>query len=252
MSGRTDPAKAGRGRKALITAIVAAVALIIGIAAIAWSNSRDDNGSASNTPAGPSSDASQPGGATAAGAAALTESGAIRLAEGDAVADPNATVTIYVDYRCPHCKEFDELFGSAITEIAASGTAAVDYVPVAILDSASTTQYSTRAANASYCVARHSGEAWAAFNQAVFDAQPTDRGAGLSNADLARIAAENGASEQAQSCIIDEAEAGQVAAGLDRAVADQLEGTPTVLINGEKQDLTSPDALVEAALSAAQ
>ena len=54
---------------------------------------------------------------------------------------------------CPHCKEFEESSGSAMDRLGSEGKARVVYHPIAILDNASTTDYSTRSAAAAACAA---------------------------------------------------------------------------------------------------
>lgn len=227
----------GRRARVLLTAAVAALLLVGGVLFLAL---RDGGGQ---------------GTAPVAAGGALTAEGAVRVATGAAVANPKATLTIYVDYRCPHCQEFEELFGPTLAELSDSGEVAVDYQPISILDRASTTRYSTRAAQASFCVARHDPGAWAGFNTALFANQPTDQGAGLGDDELTALARAAGAGDATAQCVAD-GEDGDGGAALEasqaRAQQQGVSGTPTVLLDGQALELTTPQDLGAAARAAAQ
>jgi protein-disulfide isomerase len=71
---------------------------------------------------------------------------------------PNAAgvvdITLYVDYLCPICGQFEVANKPAIEDLLARGAATIEIHPIAILTNRSQgTQYSLRAANAAACVA---------------------------------------------------------------------------------------------------
>jgi protein-disulfide isomerase len=70
---------------------------------------------------------------------------------------------LYVDYRCPHCKEFEDSAGSTINQLVDDGTATLTYLPLAFVDE----QVSPRAANGFACAAE-AGKA-RSYNDALFD-----------------------------------------------------------------------------------
>src|SRR4029450_9638964 len=45
-----------------------------------------------------------------------------------------ATITLYEDFHCPHCAEFEEQFGPVITQAQQSGAARVELYPMAFID----------------------------------------------------------------------------------------------------------------------
>ena len=64
-----------------------------------------------------------------------------------------AVLSIYEDFQCPHCRDFEKAFGPTITKLIDSGAVAVDYYMVALPGLGQGQQgYSTWAANAGYCV----------------------------------------------------------------------------------------------------
>ena len=63
-----------------------------------------------------------------------------------------------------------------INQLIDSGAIAADYYMVAILDSPSTADYSSRSAGAAYCVADESKEAFRRFHAALYAQQPGETG----------------------------------------------------------------------------
>ncbi|MDQ1651856.1 MAG: hypothetical protein QOI35_1056 [Cryptosporangiaceae bacterium] len=145
-----------------------------------------------------------------------------------------AHLDLYVDYQCPHCKEFEDQAGAQITKWIADGTARVTYHPIAILDNASTTQYSTRASAASACAA-DAGK-FAEFTTALFAQQPAEGSAGISDAGLTTIGKSVGAGDTFAQCV----KAGKYRSWTtkltDLASQKGITGTPTVLVNGKQLD----------------
>ena len=76
------------------------------------------------------------------------ETGAIAVGEGQ------NTVDTYVDFMCPICGNFEQVYGETLDELSADGTITLNLHPISILDSRSQgTAFSPRSANAAYCVA---------------------------------------------------------------------------------------------------
>jgi protein-disulfide isomerase len=104
------------------------------------------------------------------------------LIKKDGTDEPKAVLSIYEDFQCPHCRDFAKTFGPALNKISESGAAAVDYYMVSILNKANG-GYSSRAANAAYCVADEDKEAFLRFHSALFAQQPMEgSGTGPDNA----------------------------------------------------------------------
>jgi protein-disulfide isomerase len=90
---------------------------------------------------------------------------------------PKVVLSLYEDFLCPHCAEFEHQFGQTISDLIDSGTVAADYNMVAILDRPANLNYSSRAAGAAYCVADVSTEACRRFHVALFTRQSSETAA---------------------------------------------------------------------------
>lgn len=151
-------------------------------------------------------------------------------------------ISVYLDYQCPICNQFEEANTDQISTWLESGAATVAYYPVAILDRASQgTRYSSRAANAAACVADTAPDSFFDFSTALFQNQPEEGTSGLTDEEIVSIAAGAGVSGSAfESCVADESFKSWVTAATNRATSDpelqgtQGFGTPTVLVNGER------------------
>ena len=160
--------------------------------------------------------------------------------------DPNLlNITIYQDYLCPICGQFDAANGETLAQLVNSGAAKLSIHPISILNSKSAgTKYSTRSANAAACVATFSPNNFWDFNQAMFANQPAEGGPGLSDDELKKVAADAGVSNTSSidTCISDRTFEGWVDAQTKRALTGPLPntsvpnvtGTPTVIVNGQQ------------------
>ena len=163
------------------------------------------------------------------------ETGAIAVGDG-----PN-TLDTYVDFMCPICGDFEDLYGETIEDLVADGSITLNIHPISILDRYSQgTQYSTRAANAMYCVADTDPSASLPFLQAMFAGQPAEQTEGLTNEQILAIA-EGAGVTGIDSCVNDGTFAAYVTSITEKtpvAPGAQGIGTPTVLLNGEFVTLT--------------
>jgi protein-disulfide isomerase len=162
-------------------------------------------------------------------------------------ADAPHTVSIYLDSQCPACRAFETQNGAWLEGLRDAGKIRLELKPIAILDRFSSTQYSTRAANAAACVADSSPEAYTAFNDELFAQQPPENSAGLPDDKLVEIARDAGAAPAVEQCITDGTFTGWVARTTDAASRSGVQGTPTVLVDGHVVDNPTRPAL-EAAL----
>ena len=88
----------------------------------------------------------------------------------------------YIDFMCPICNQFEQSYGTAIQGLVDDGTITLGIHPIAILDRSSQgTKYSTRAANAMYCVAVADADAVMPFMQAMYANQPQEGSTGLTD-----------------------------------------------------------------------
>ena len=94
-------------------------------------------------------------------------------------------IQIWVDYLCPVCGEFEKANAAQIETLVESGVATLEIHPVAILDRAAQgSRYSSRAANASACVANYSPNQFFEFNALLFENQPEEGTTGLTDDEL--------------------------------------------------------------------
>jgi protein-disulfide isomerase len=167
-------------------------------------------------------------------------------------------IQMYVDYQCPFCQQFEATNGEYFAGLVENGGATVEYHPIAILDAQSVgTKYASRAANAAACVANFSPNQFWDFNRIMFENQPAEGTPGLDD-DVIIGLTEQAAVEQPDeiaSCIKDQTFKGWVGAAKARALAgpipnsnvDQIKGTPTVIVNGQKYEGPVDDAATFAA-----
>lgn len=151
--------------------------------------------------------------------------------------DAPVALKIYEDFHCPVCARFEQENRDQIAAWVSAGTVQVEYKPIAILDRMSTDGYSTRAANAAAVVADTSAGSWVAFHNLLFDNQPAEGGAGLTDDKLIELAVQAGATQSAvRPGIESKTFAGWVTKMTADATSgpDKVTGTPTVFVNGER------------------
>ena len=193
---------------------IAVVVVLIGVAilVVTLNNSADDPGEAP----------------TAANVDFKT--GAILVGEGD------NTFETYIDFMCPVCNQFEQSYGPEIAKLVDDGTITLGIHPIAILDRASQgTEYSTRSANAMYCVAVEDGTAAVPFMEAMYANQPAEGSTGLTDDQILEVASAVGV-DGIDECV--------TSGKYSQFVTDMTEktpvqpgaagiGTPTIVVNGE-------------------
>jgi protein-disulfide isomerase len=152
------------------------------------------------------------------------------------VGDGENRLDTYIDFMCPICNQFEQVYGAAIQGLVDDGTITHGIHPISILDSRSQgTEFSTRAANAMYCVAEADAEASVPFMNALFQNQPAEGTSGLSDEQLLQIADTVGVTG-IDACVNDRTYAGFVTAMTEKTPIQPGSngvGTPTVAVNGE-------------------
>ena len=76
---------------------------------------------------------------------------------------PIPEIVIYVDYQCPVCQAFDVPNSAQIRSWVDTGAATLEIRPISFLDRASLNEYSSRVANAAFCVANFAPDAFFDF-----------------------------------------------------------------------------------------
>jgi protein-disulfide isomerase len=162
-------------------------------------------------------------------------------------------VEIYLDYMCPYCGRFERANGVELRRLVADGTVRVELHPLAFLDRASAgTRYSTRAANAVATVADRAPDRVLAFSEALYENQPAEGSAGLSNDEIALRAANAGVPGTVVGAFAVGTFEPWVATTTTAAFDGGVTGTPTVKINGAvfKGDLYTVGPLTQAIAAA--
>jgi protein-disulfide isomerase len=225
-------AAAQRRRRTVVGAVVAAVAVVVAVVVVIVVQTQRTSTSA---------DAAVPAGT-------VEEGTAVPVGQDGAP----VVVDVYEDFQCPACASLEEVTGPTLAELAEGGSITLRYRPIAFLDRASTTDYSTRALNAAGVVLDAAGpDAFAAFHDLLFANQPPEGGTGLSDDELVDHAAEAGATGESVEQGIRELRFEDWAAQITEAASQAgVTGTPTVLVDGEELADRSPEGL-RAAVDAA-
>ncbi|MGP0224721.1 DsbA family protein [Paenarthrobacter sp. NCHU4564] len=167
-----------------------------------------------------------------------TKPASVTVPGGEAEAGKPVKVIAYIDFICPVCKRFETTYGESLTNLRNEGKISLEYRPLGFLDRQSTTNYSSRAANAAACVVNSSPEKYAEFFNLLFERQPAEGGAGISDNDLKAMATEVGAAN-IDSCIENKQFRPYVKVATQEAAAIGVTGTPTVFIDGKQWDGTT-------------
>lgn len=233
---RAQAAKAEARRRMMIvgSAVLAVIILGVGGFVVVQNARRDTATAASATPAN------------------LGANNSIVVGEASAP----VTLVAYEDFQCPACNQFEQLNATQIDAWVKAGTVKVDYRPVAILDRASTDNYSTRSLNAAGALINSTPSAFPAYHKALYAEQPAEGGPGLTNQKLIDLAVAAGAPKAAMTTAVnDETYKGWTVRATEQASKDGLTGTPRVLVNGtEIKEPTAVNlkAAVDAAAAAAK
>ena len=167
----------------------------------------------------------------------------------EAEAGQPVKVIAYIDFICPVCKRFEDTYNDALTSLRNEGKITMEYRPLGFLDRQSSTNYSSRSANAAACVADKAPEKYAEYVDVLFANQPAEGGAGLSDDKLKSLASDIDA--DINSCVDDKTFRPYVKYSTELAANTGISGTPTVFIDGKQWDGASDlNAEIQAAIDA--
>ncbi|MFF3398406.1 DsbA family protein [Streptomyces sp. NPDC002659] len=214
-----EKAREKRRRLLIVSAAVVGVlglAAVIGV--IAANAGKNDGGS----DAGP---AQAPAGAQ----------GKDQLAIPVGASDAPSTLTVWEDFRCPVCAQFENAFRDTIHDLEATGQVKVQYHLATIIDGNLGGSGSLRAANAAAC-AQDVGK-FDAYHDVLYQNQPPETQDGFGeNSRLIELAGKvEGLDTPAfRSCVEDGTHDTWVQKSATAFSNGGFTGTPTVLLNGEK------------------
>jgi protein-disulfide isomerase len=145
--------------------------------------------------------------------------------------DAPVTLTLYEDFRCPHCAEMEKSLGPTITDLQKSGRIKVHQYVLPVIDQQDGQHGSARAGNAMACAAEEGfGEP---YRNGLFD----NYGKNWTSKQLIDLANQvDKPKSQFTSCVKDMKHKGWVESVSQVAQQHNVNATPTVFINGHKRD----------------
>ncbi|WP_052851769.1 DsbA family protein [Streptomyces avicenniae] len=163
-------------------------------------------------------------------------------------ADAPATLTVYEDFRCPACGQFEQTFRDTVHELTDDGSLRVEYHLVSIIDGNLGGNGSKYAANAAACA--RDADRFTEYHDVLFGNQPaeTDDAFGDRTRLLDLAADVDGLDTPTfRGCVED----GEHDAWVNRSNAaftsSDFNATPTILLNGEdiygSSEPLTPDSL---------
>ena len=219
-------------RMVIIGSVVAVLIVIVGVSAavFAMQDSSGEEVTADGTPAGVEG---------------------YGVVVGDASAP--TTITIYEDLQCPICQAFEQATGEQVNAAVEAGDVKLDYRMVSFLDGASDNEYSSRAMNALLATLDTAGvDAFKSLHDELFANQPAEGTAGPEDDELIDAAVDAGATEsEIRPLIEDKAFEQWIKNATDQMSKDGVSGTPTVEIDGERQEGSVQES-IDAVLAALQ
>ncbi|MGW6459057.1 DsbA family protein [Streptomyces sp. NPDC055078] len=148
--------------------------------------------------------------------------------------DAPSTLTIWEDFRCPVCAQFENVFRKTLQDLEKSGDLKIEYNLATIIDGNMGGTGSLRAANAAAC-SQDTGK-FAPYHDVLFQNQPPEPDDAFGDNDrLIELAGKvDGLDTPAfRSCVNDGKHDSWVAKSNTAFQNGGFRGTPTVLLNGE-------------------
>jgi protein-disulfide isomerase len=166
-------------------------------------------------------------------------------------------IIIYIDYQCPICAIFELPNAEQLKSWVSTSVATLEMHPISFLDGrGSPNAFSSRAANASLCVADYSPDSFFSYNTRLFQAQPAEGQRGPENSDMIAFAEEVGATnmEQVGNCINSKMFGSFIKDATERALSEpipgtelRVTGTPAIFVEGVQYTWETADELASPA-----
>ncbi|WP_158542795.1 thioredoxin domain-containing protein [Phytoactinopolyspora halophila] len=220
---REEQARKERARERMMRfGIAGAVLVAVAIIAVAVISTRGDDGDSTAS------------GNSAVPTAATGEYDGIMLGNEDAP----VTVEYWMDFLCPACQSFEQNSGPVLKQFIESGDVQLIAHPITFTGGV----YSARASNAFACAAEEG--MGSEFKTAAYSGDSLPQ---WTDNQLADFGADLGIEGEYEECVDDGTYSDWATSMTDKAREAGIEGTPTVIINGEVlQEWQSPQALQSA------
>ncbi len=136
--------------------------------------------------------------------------------------DAPESMVVFTDYRCPHCRAFENEVMPKLEPLVADGAVGLTVVPIGMLG-----EESGLTAASAFCTARQGKTAFVRVHKALFELP------GVNQAALIELAAKRGLeSQQVRACLEKGLTTAEVEHNTQRAREIGIRGTPTVVLQG--------------------
>ena len=225
----------------ILGGVVAAVAIIAVVVAVILGSGGSSGGTGGSTPGTGGGSAAVPAGATGKGGGIVANTSAVKAGA--------PTLDLYEDFQCPICGRFEKEQGAQVAAMARAGDIKLVVHMMSFLDTNLGNDASVRSAAAAACAADQGK--FLDYHGVVYANQPSQEGAGYTDADLMGFATKAGLSGSAltawTSCFDAKKHIGYANDVETAAEKAGVFSTPTVKLNGRalstQQLLTDPQYL---------
>jgi protein-disulfide isomerase len=206
---------------------VIAVLVLVVAGAVGWSIYRPQTPETFATPAGVTDDGGTKAGIMVAG-------------------DGPVTVEVYLDFLCPHCRDFEAATANTLDQLAGQNKIRLVWHPLGFLDNATSPPgYSTRAANATGCSA--DGGKLEAYGAALFANQPAEGSTGLTDDQLIELGGPVGLNAPSFAQCVRGGKYRDWVSNVNAMAARRgVNSTPSVFVNGAPLEQLTAQALIDA------
>lgn len=144
--------------------------------------------------------------------------------------DAPVKLTMYEDFRCPHCQQMYKSLGSTISDLQKSGKIKVELYVLPVIDQQDQQKGSLRSGNAMACAAEEG------FGQAYYNGLFKNYGKNWTNDQLVHLGKEvDKPKKKFSQCVTGMKHQDWVDSVTQTAQQKQVSSTPTVFLNGKKK-----------------